>query len=223
MTLRKAPGLSLPSVCLAATIVFSIITSFFAVSSLSADEATEFVKYVMDNNYFSCEIPESWQLQRDEERDVEYKIYEIRLTGPADGKASTDIFVSYYARDNEDFNDYKDFLNSNSKNVAGETKNARENYGPVKKIGLHGRNAYELERERMVYLYPQSKSDESISIKEKLYVIPSREGFYVLHYSASKPVFGEQLPVFERVVNTFRTAESKESAETTANEGDGIK
>jgi len=184
---------------------FEDVTEILTKYSSAAKEAPgEFRRYIMDKDYFSCEVPSDWQLQRDEEKDTEYKIYEIQLTGPGDGKASTDIFVSYYAGDNEDFNDYKDFLNSNSKNIAGETKNSRENYGPVKKSRLNGSSAHELVRERMVYLYPKSKSDESIHLKEKLYVVPAEEGFYVLHYSASSSVYRSHLPVFERVAGTFR-------------------
>lgn len=187
------------------TIILVLLIVFISLFSGKYASSEEFKKYVMDNNYFTCEIPASWQLQREEEKDAEYKIYEIQLIGPSADKASTEIFVSYYAKDNEDFIDHKDFLNRNSKNIMGEAKSKRENYGPVKKIELNSSKAFELERERMVYLYPQSKSDESISIKEKLYVIPAKEGFYVLQYSASKFIYGDQLPVFDRVVRTFRT------------------
>ncbi|MGZ8896158.1 MAG: hypothetical protein ACXW3H_08120, partial [Candidatus Aminicenantales bacterium] len=83
--------------------------------------------------------------------------------------------------------------------------NAREHYGPVQATKLGGTKAFELRRERMVYLHPESKSDESASLKEMLYVVPMNDGsFYVLQYTAEAAVFEEYLPVFERVAASFK-------------------
>ena len=182
--------------------------SFFAVvliiSTGKVSVAEQYHNYVMDQDYFSCEIPMGWNLVREEEKDEEYNIYEILLTKSSGGKIPAAIYVSYYAKDNEDFSDYKNFLERNSKNIAGETKNFREKYGPVKKIQLKGGNGFELERERLVYLSPQSKFDVSEAIKELLYVLPSDTGgFYVLHYTAPREYFEELLPVFKKVAESF--------------------
>lgn len=190
-----------------AVMTFLFLVFVIAVFPGTSESSEQFIKYAMDNNYFTCEIPAIWQFERDKETDAEYKIYEIQLIGPSADNASSEIYVSYYAQDNEDFTDYNIFLVRNSKNILGETKSKRENYGPVNKVVLNGRKTFELERERMVYLHPQSKSDESIHIKEKLYVLPAKEGFYVLHYSAPKLLYDEQLSVFERVVQTFNPSE----------------
>lgn len=181
------------------TILLIVLIALFSAQSASPDG---FEKYVMEKNYFSCDIPSGWQLHREAEKDAEYKIYEIQLISPDAG--NTSIFVSYYAKDSEDFVNYTHFLERNSRNVAGETKNNHENYSPVKPMKLNGKKAFELERERMVSLHPESKSDESVSIKEKLYVVTAKEGFYVLHYSASKSMYNKHLPVFERVVKSFK-------------------
>jgi hypothetical protein len=170
-----------------------------------AASAEQYKSYVMDHNYFSCEIPIDWGLMRDEERDKEYNIYEILLT-QASGAS---IYVSYYAKDNEDFSDYKNFLARNSKNIAGETQNSREKYGQVKKVQLNGGKGFELERERLIYLSPKSKSDLSEAIKELLYVIPSDTGgFYVLHYTAPSAYFEDLLPVFKKVAESFMPQKS---------------
>jgi hypothetical protein len=163
----------------------------------------EFKSYSMDSNYFSCEIPDAWGLNREKEKDEEYRIYEIELVAPESDKAPVTVFVSYYAGDNGDFNGYTDFIESNSKNALGETRNKRENYEPVKKSVLSKRKGFELARERMVYLNPESKSDESVQLKEKLYVLPAKDGFYVLHISAPKTLFFKYLPVFEHISRTF--------------------
>ncbi len=177
---------------------------FSACAGAQPKARTAYKAYAMDNNYFSCVIPADWTLEREKERDEEYKIYEIQLIGPSVGPETMSIFVSYYAKDNADFNGHQDFINSNSKNAMGETKNSRETYEPVKEIKLSGRRAQLLERERKVFLFPQSKSDESVQIKEKIYVLPAKAGFYVLHFKAPSEAYPKYLPVFERVAGSFR-------------------
>ena len=182
--------------------------SFLAAAACAGAQAkakgVQFKPYSMDNNYFTCSVPADWSLERDEEKDEQYKIYEIQLLAPKAEKAPTSIFVSYNAKDNADFNDSQDFVRRNSSNVAGETKNSRELYDPVKNITLGGRKAFLLSRERMVFLHPTSKSDETIQLKEKLYVLPAKDGFYVLHFSAQKTAFLSNLPVFEKIAKSFK-------------------
>lgn len=167
-------------------------------------KAAQFKDFAMENNYFSCSVPVSWSLERDKDKDEEYKIYEIQLLAPVSGKAPTSITVAFYAKDNADFNGHQDYINSNSKNVLGETKSARENYDPVKNITLAGRKAILLARERMVFLHPTTKSDESVQLKEKLYVLPAKAGFYVLHFSAPKDSFLANVATFEKIAKSFK-------------------
>lgn len=190
-----------------AAVILALLCPLVAADNLSLPrspaQATIFKPYVMEKDYFSCDIPADWELQRDAEEDAEYGIYEIYLYAPA---PLTSINIRYFLKDNEDFSGYQDFLERNSKNALGETKNARENFGPITKTKLAGKGAFELRREEMVYLHPESKSDESASLKEILYVLPMKDGsFYVLHYAAKTEFFGDYLPAFERVVASFKT------------------
>jgi hypothetical protein len=166
-------------------------------------DSIEFITYSMDSSFFSCKVPSSWYLKRDKDEDEEYRIYEIMLFAPESDKASVEVDVSYFAGDNEDFNGYADYIERNSKNVIGETKNSRETYEPVKKIVLNERNGFELSSERAVYLNPTTKSDESVELKEKIYVLPAKDGFYVLHFTAPKTLFPKYLPVFEFISLSF--------------------
>jgi hypothetical protein len=164
--------------------------------------AQKFVPYAIEGGYFSCEVPEGWSQERSPEQDKEYNIFEVQLLGPG-GKAPTSIFVSYYSADNEDFTDHENFIARNSRNALGQTKGRRETYQPVKKARLAGREAFVLEREKQAFLHPQSKSDESVQLKEKLYVLPAKPGFYVLHFSAEKKAFDKHLASFERAAKSF--------------------
>jgi hypothetical protein len=175
-----------------------------AAGAAAPEPGGKFKKYSMDHGYFSCMIPVSWSINREKERDEDYKIFEVQLLAPKSDKSAISIFVSYYAAENEDFDGYEDFIDRNSANALGETKSERENYEPVRKIKLWGRRAFELVREKMVYLHPESKSDESAQIKEKMYILPAKQGFYVMHFSSPKDAFQENLPVFERVAKSFK-------------------
>jgi hypothetical protein len=193
-------------------IILTVVTLAFSAAAVMAGgpapapktAAAQFKKYSMDHGYFSCVVPAAWSLEREKERDEDYRIFEIQLLAPKADKAPTSIFVSYYAKENEDFDGPSDFIDRNSTNALGETKSLRENYEPVKKITLAGRKAFELAREKLSYLHPESKSDESVQLKEKLYVLPAKEGFYVLHFSAQKDLFDENLPVFEKIAKSFK-------------------
>jgi len=184
--------------------VLSIMAAAACAGAQAKNRGAQYNKYVMDNNYFSCSVPTAWTLERDRDKDEEYKIYEIQLLAPKADKAPVSIFVSYYAKDNEDFNDFQSFIKRNSKNVLGETKNVRENYSPMKKIKVAGHNGFELSNEIMEYLHPESKSDESVQMKEKMYVLPAKDGFYVLKFSAPKTAFAANLPVFEKIARSFK-------------------
>jgi hypothetical protein len=182
--------------------------AFMAAAACAGAQAktrdARYKSYAMDNNYFSCSVPADWTLERDKDKDEEYKIYEIQLLAPKAGKAPVSFTVAYYAAENEDFSGYADFVKRNSRNAAGETKTSRELFEPVKKITLGGRKGFELSRERLVSLHPESKSDESVQLKEKLYVLPAKEGFYVLHFSAPKSAFAASLAVFEKTAKSFK-------------------
>ena len=186
--------------------VLALLGPLVATGAHSRDLGTAqepaFIPYVMEHGYFSCDIPTGWDLSRDPEKDAEYKIFEIALNGP---EGFTTIDVSYMLKDNEDFSGYRDFLDRNSRNVLGETDNAREHYGPVTKTTLDGKPALALKRDRMTYLHPESTSDESVRLIEDLTVLPMKDGsFYVLHYTAEADAYEEFRPVFERVVRSFR-------------------
>lgn len=193
-------------------IIFMSVLALMAASACAgagkggnpARARVQFKAYAMDKNYFSCSVPEAWALEREQEKDEQYKVYEIQLLAPKADKAPVSVFISYYAADNEDFNDYQDYIDRHSKNALGETKSAREKYEPPKKITLAGRKGFALASEVQEYLHPESKSDESVLLKEKIYVLPAEAGFYALRFNAPKAAFQEHLGVFEKIAKSFK-------------------
>ena len=164
----------------------------------------EFKPFTMDNSYFYCTVPEHYHLQRDPDKDREYGIYEIHLTAPIHSEAPITVSVSYYEKNNQDFNGYRDFIERNSKNALGERNSAREKYKPVRKKVINGLKAFELSRTVVRFKNPQSKSVDAVTLQEKMYVIPSKNAFYVLSYSAPQEDFEAFRGDFERIVVSFR-------------------
>ena len=148
---------------------------------------------------FTCALPADWSRQ-DDERKPGDQTYELLLLGPRAENAPVMIFVSFFGAGNNEFKDYADFVTRNTTDLWSDQPKAE-----ARKITLHGRNALTFEFEQRTFLHPESKSDESVVIREKFYVLLAKDrvGFFVLHYSAPKSVFAEHLPVFERVANSF--------------------
>ena len=149
--------------------------------------------------YFTCALPADWRRQDDALKPGD-KTYQLLLLGPRAENAPVMIFVSFFGAGNDDFKDYADFVTRNTTDLWSDKSKAE-----ARKITLNGRNALTFEVEEKTFLHPESKSDESVMIRERFYVLLARDraGFFVLHYSAPSSVFAEHLPVFERIANSF--------------------
>ncbi len=148
---------------------------------------------------FTCVLPADWSRQ-DDERKPGDKTYQLLLLGPRAEHAPVMIFVSFFGAGNDDFKDYADFVTRNTADFFSDKPKAE-----ARKITLNGRNALTFEFEEKTFLHPESKSDESVMIREKFYVLlaKDRAGFFVLHYSAPSSVFAGHLPVFEQIAKSF--------------------
>ena len=164
-------------------------------------QAKEFKAFSLES-YFSCEVSQKWQLSRDAE-EQRRGVFQIELMGPHSEKVPVTAYVSYFSKNNVYFENYKDYVDRNSTDGLGIAADT-DSYGPVKITTLGGRKAFAFEREKKKHLHPESKSDESVILKEKFYVLPAKDGFFVLHFSAPKAVFSKHLPVFEHVARTFK-------------------
>ncbi|MCK5358031.1 MAG: hypothetical protein KAJ48_06510 [Elusimicrobiales bacterium] len=166
--------------------------------------ASGFKRFIMDKEYFLCDIPEAWEFSKMEERKNRKGAYGLQVVGPRIGDAPTLARVTFYLRENVYFNGHEDFIESNSKDIFGDTKTETDTYGPVEKIKLNDRIAYRFESEVQSNVNPESKSGKFIMIKEKLYVVPGEKGFHVLRFMSSSSAYDKYLPIFEEMVYSFR-------------------
>ena len=162
-------------------------------------QGKEFKAFSIDG-YFSCDVPQKWQLEKKTDQE-KMGVYKIELIAPDAQKVPVTLYVSYFSNGNKYFKDYKDYVDSNSQD---DMAAATDKYSPVTDKILNKRKAFAFDREEKHYLHPDNKSDESVILKEKFYVLPAKEGFFVMHFSAPKEVYSKHLPVFERVARTFK-------------------
>jgi len=158
--------------------------------------------YVMER--FTCLVPAGWEISRDKASEAKNKIYELGLIGPRAENAPVMIYAAYYAKDNRDFKTYPEFVTRNSKDAIGRTETPTRKYSAVTETTLGGKKALAFEREVKEFLHPESTSEESVQVREKFYVLPAKEGFFVLHYYAPVSAFNKHLPVFKKFLSTFK-------------------
>jgi hypothetical protein len=149
--------------------------------------------------YFSIVVPANWSFNDDDGSDP--KSYMITLAGPKAENAPVMISIEYYAKGNDDFNDYVDFVKRNTwDSLTGKP------LAEAQKITINGNKVLWFEVTKKTFLDPESKSDASVILKEKFYMLldKDRQGFFVLHYSAPEEVYVQNLPAFENVAGTFK-------------------
>jgi hypothetical protein len=155
-------------------------------------------KHGITGGLFSTELPVDWDCHNDDGSDP--KSYMLKLTNYKSESGSSIIYIEFYADGNDDFNDYADFVRRNTTDIWTNKPIAE-----AKKIVINGNNALWFVRTKKTFLHPESKSDESIVLKEKFYVLLAKDlkGFFVLTYSSPEAAYEKYLPVFEKVANTF--------------------
>jgi hypothetical protein len=166
--------------------------------------AQAYKAFAMDGGLFSCQVPADWQQKRDLEKEKRDKTPQLQLLGPRAENSPVMIYAAFYSREGGYFDDYKDFIERNSKDSWGETE---DKYGPVKETALSGRKAFVFDREVKTSLNPESPSGETVQIMEKFYVLPAKGGFYALHFYAPKSAYNKHLPAFEKLAKSFKAKE----------------
>jgi len=174
---------------------------FFATVAFTQDTETQ-KQYTIEGNYFKCELPDGWSINRDKISDEAEKVYGVEAVGPRTKEGvPVRITVDYYSANNTLFKNSSEYIDRNSK--ANLIKIKGYKYGPVKTITVSGRKAKTFEKETSIFLPPHSPMSVEIAIKKKLVVLPASEGFYVLLYYAQASVYEKYLSCFERALKSF--------------------
>ena len=167
-------------------------------------------------DYFTCDIPPDWSrfdnygsgfgLSNEEK-----KTYGFHLKAPESGGIPVTIAIFYYAEGNL-------MYKSVDRYIRGHAPLEGSSSGGVKPATVAGREGmvFESLRSRIdpgslgnavsddprLHIRPGLNA-KTISVKERFVVLPAKQGFFALRYTAPEGKFQEFLPVFEKVTQRF--------------------
>ncbi|MDX1808246.1 MAG: hypothetical protein R3331_01770 [Sulfurospirillaceae bacterium] len=164
-----------------------------------------FKKFSVMHNYFTTEIPTSWKLSYDVNKDQQNGIFEIRLTKSNESNTSNTtpepmIYVGFYDSNNTQKETYDVFINEYKKLAQKRAGDPNYHYEDPKTITLNGLQAMQLSYE--VY----KNTDKLLNqfwMQANFILLKTQEGFYVLAYKSPKEFYEKFLPIFNKVKNTF--------------------
>ncbi len=152
---------------------------------------------------FTCRVPARWKKIRSGELDSQERVRGIVLMGPQErsGFAPT-ISVYYYEPGNPEFEDIEEYVDTHY-NPAIRAIMGQDVEKPkaLELAGLPARSFHRTSYERV----PQHSMDtRNLKKRETHIVLKYDKGFFALTYSAPPGGYDKWLPVFERVVETFK-------------------
>ena len=146
--------------------------------------------YLEPNGSFSCQAPSQWRVL-----EKQGGAQRVTFLGPPDGPKpfAAGITVYYYQKSGSDFASPQAYAAAH-RLLAGKT-------GPLTEKPWKGSPAWEFSATRtmpIMHRVGQTKTE-----KEDTVLIPAREGFYALVYSAAESVHAENAPLFRTLVESL--------------------
>ncbi len=165
--------------------------------------------------FLACDIPANWSRSENLAGNGEVG---LQLTAPGFGRLPVTIAIDYYTTDGQypSSDHYVQLFARPTLGIALEG----EHYEEVRSATVSGRPARVFGRTKKVFLpgtelrepttddprvYERGeKIATAFPVTERFVVVPSASGFYALRYSAPAESYSRYLPVFERLVDSFR-------------------
>jgi hypothetical protein len=164
--------------------------------------------YTCEGGYFSITIPAGWsQMPPGGLPAKSKKVYGVDLLLPSGKGPAASITVKYYAPGNSVFKTGQDYVDSNSQPFGKPEPG--EKYSSVMSAAVSGRKAYRFERKFNLYDLPRTVPPTSTAMFERHIVVPAKEGFYVLLFSAQFTEGKTLMPQFDAVLKSFKPASPK--------------
>jgi hypothetical protein len=175
-------------------------------AALAADAGKEAGMKHTETGYFEVRFPAGWQKTETGFglSDAEKKVYGAEVSGErdADGLAPR-ISVRYYAPGNLLHKTAEKFVRTHSRPALGAALDGQQ-YGPVRK-GLAGRQYAQVFDRKIFDFTPQeSLNPKKIAVYEKFHVVPVKDGFFVLRYTAPAAAAKAHLKAYEAAVASFK-------------------
>lgn len=180
--------------------IFTAMLMFCAAGAGAAGPAP----YTCEGGYFTLTIPAGWgQMPAGGQSAKAKQVYgvDLLLAGQG-GAAAPSITVKFYASGNSVFKTGQDYVDSNSAPLGDPEPG--EQYSPVTGAAVAGRKAYKFERKFNGYFGPREERKAPVAMFERHLVLPAKDGFYVLLFSAPFAQAKALVPQFEALVKSFK-------------------
>lgn len=175
-------------------------------AALAADAGKETGMTYTEKGYFEVRFPAGWQQAETPLglSDAEKKVLGAEFSGESDADGlAPKISVRYYAPGNLLHKTAEKFIRTHSRPALGAALDGQQ-YGPVKK-GLAGKQYAQVFDRRVFDFTPQeSLHPKKIAVYEKFHVVPVKDGFFVLRYSAPAAAAKAHMKAYEDAVASFR-------------------
>ncbi|MDD2805865.1 MAG: hypothetical protein PHV33_09940 [Elusimicrobiales bacterium] len=175
--------------------------SLFLSGAAAADAPGRFTK----EGCFTVAPPTGWaaSLPSSALSEKERKIYGVEFTGPSAAAGTAKITVNYYAPGNKLHKTPQRYIKLHSKPPFGVNTDKKE-YGPVTN-GLAGNyHAKVFERKVFEYVPAGSMDAQKVAVFERFAVVPVKQGFYVLRFTAPEALARENLKAYEAALASFK-------------------
>ncbi|MGD9641842.1 MAG: hypothetical protein AB7V08_03785 [Elusimicrobiales bacterium] len=172
----------------------------------AADAGKEAGMTHTETGYFEVRFPAGWEKTEGAFglSDSEKKVYGAEVSGArdADGLAPR-ISARYYAPGNLLHKTAEKFIRTHSRPALGAALDGQQ-YGPVKK-GLAGKHyARVFDRKIFEFTPQESLNPKKIAVYEKFHVVPVKDGFFVLRYTAPAAAAKTHMKAYEAAVASFK-------------------
>lgn len=135
--------------------------------------------------------------------DEEKKVYGAEFLGPASGPVRTSISVLHYAPGNLLHKTHEKYIKLHSSPPLGDNLDGKV-YGKVSAGKAGNYYARVFERKTFEYFPKRSLDARKYFIYEKFTVVPVKNGFFVLRYSAPAELARKNLAQYEALVASFK-------------------
>lgn len=159
----------------------------------------------LEKGCFSVIFPEGWTKQEQAFGlgESEKKVYGADFTAPGEELIPVRISVKYYAPGNLLHKTYEQYIRRHSKPALGANVDGKV-YGKVGDGKAGSYYAKVFERKTYDYFPKRAVNAKKYPVYEKFHVVPVKQGYYVLRYTAPFEKAKAGAPQYEAAVASFK-------------------
>jgi multidrug efflux pump subunit AcrB len=179
-------------------------TLIWATPVMNAEEpAAKYRAVEIASGHFRCDVPEGWQVDRDEREEARIHYHGFYAYGvKEDVGAGPELSVRFFAADNTLFQGPQGYLDRQLK--PGIVQLAGEKTSEARDVTVAGRPAKTFTRDTFEYFPPESIHAKKIPVREEHFVVPYLGGFVILRFEAPTSSFVSSRKALARALESLR-------------------